>query len=464
MFKSYRGKHRILSEKSLVYQGVVKASVRKKRRGVKIFFFVLLISLFLVGSVFGYFKYVEGKMQFNKEELKKIREVTKKREKKENVNILVLGSDSRGESGARSDTIIFLRLNPEKQMAYLVSIPRDSRVSIPEHGVRKINAAYSLGGPSLAIKTVQNLLGLPIHHYIEVDFQGFKHLVDTIGGVWVNVEKPIRDHFDGKSQVLKSGYQKLNGTQALIYVRTRKDPTGDFARMERQQNFLKALLKEVCQLKSTFKIPKLVSVISEHIKTDMSLSQMISLANEFRNINEEKLETVTLPGESRMINGASYVILDGLELERIVYCLKNNLSFEEGGEKISNSDIKVKVLNGCGVAGIATKYADELTRKGFVVVETGNALRMDYKTTAILYAKDNYKKARRLSAYFPGCDLVELEVFDPFVDCVIIIGSDYGRQISTKSVTPETTTTVEATATPETTTTAPVSEETTETP
>ncbi|MDP3013567.1 MAG: LCP family protein, partial [Candidatus Subteraquimicrobiales bacterium] len=268
MFNRYKGKHRNASKKdAVIYQNVIKsAPAQRRRKKGKFAVWALLILVFLASSLFAYFKYVEGKMQLRGEELENVKKVTAKRERKEPINILILGSDSRGEKGARSDTIIFLRLNTEQQKAQLVSIPRDSRVSIPEHGVRKINAAYSLGGPSLAIETVQNLLGLPVHHYVEIDFQGFKHLVDAVDGVWVNVEKPIRDHFDGKPQVLKVGYQKLNGTQALIYVRTRKDPTGDFARMERQQNFLKALLKEVCQLKSTLKLPKLVSIMAEYIK------------------------------------------------------------------------------------------------------------------------------------------------------------------------------------------------------
>jgi polyisoprenyl-teichoic acid--peptidoglycan teichoic acid transferase len=161
--------------------------------------------------------------------------------------VLIMGSDRRpGETNARTDTLILARIDPDEKRATLVSIPRDTRVEIPGHSTTKINAASALGGPELAIRTVAGFTGLPISHYIEMDFEGFKEIVDALGGVTVAVphaiDDPLAANYDIRYQSIPAGVQRLSGAHALTFVRSRAYPEGDLMRIQNQQAFLRALV------------------------------------------------------------------------------------------------------------------------------------------------------------------------------------------------------------------------------
>lgn len=186
-------------------------------------------------------------------------------EGKERVNILLLGVDARdaqpGET-ARSDSMMVASLDPTTKKAHLFSILRDTYAPIEGYGKGRINSAITLGGPPLAMKTVGDLLGLDIQYFVYTDFEGFKALVDTIGGVHFDVEKNMRykDNADGNRYDidLEKGYQLLDGDKALQYVRFRHDAMSDYTRTERQRNFLKAVANE---LKSTWNILKMKEIL-----------------------------------------------------------------------------------------------------------------------------------------------------------------------------------------------------------
>jgi len=152
------------------------------------------------------------------------------------MNIVLLGSDKRASiaSGGRSDTIILVHIDSKNNYLSMLSIPRDLRVMIPGHGMNKINTAYRFGGPALVIRTIQSVFGVKLDHYMEVDFQAFEQITNSLGGVYVDVD---RDYNDG-AIVFDPGYQLLDGSNALRYVRTRHDTNFDFGRMERQQRRL----------------------------------------------------------------------------------------------------------------------------------------------------------------------------------------------------------------------------------
>ena len=270
-----------------------------------------IIASVLIGAViislaggYAYLKYIEGKL--NKTFLPSLtRSVAG-----EPVNMLLLGSDSRGEKNARSDTIIILRYDPKKEHAYLVSIPRDSRVYIDGYGYRKINAATALDGPNLAVKTVKKLTKLEIHHYIQIDFSGFKNLVDALGGIQINVPKAINSNAKGYEMKVRKGPQKMNGTKALNYVRFRHDARGDLGRIERQQVFFKALSNKLFSLGSLPKAPYLISVFAENVKTDMGGGQLLSFARRIKALEDKDIMMTTVPGSPKYMNGASYVIIE----------------------------------------------------------------------------------------------------------------------------------------------------------
>jgi LCP family protein required for cell wall assembly len=191
--------------------------------------------------------------------------------------ILILGSDRRprqnaeGASGARSDTIMLVRLNPDKEATAIMSLPRDLKVRIPHHGVDKINAAYEYGGPALTLQTVKQLTGLPINHVVNVTFKGFWRAVNAIGCVYTDVD---RDYFNDSAEFtfidIDPGYQRLCARQALQYVRFRHFDT-DLVRSARQQDFLRQMKQQVTYTDLISKRDRLVRIFGRNTATDSDL-------------------------------------------------------------------------------------------------------------------------------------------------------------------------------------------------
>ncbi|MBI4733567.1 MAG: LCP family protein, partial [Rubrobacteridae bacterium] len=301
------------------------------------------------------------------------------------VTFLLLGSDTRGVAGepARSDTIMVLRMNPEKKIGYLISIPRDSWVKIEGHGKKKINAAFQYGGPSLMIDTVREFTGLDINHYAIVDFQGFKEIVDALGGIDIDVEKDLRDR---KLQMdLHPGYQHLDGEEALKYVRIRHCDD-DFGRIGRQQKFLKAVMDKLLRLSSVFRVPQLANIASQNIRTDSALGipEMIGYGQMIRTIGRNNMHMMTIPATPQMVGAASVVVPDKKKTAWIFERVKGDLPLELTAEEKAYSEINVDIQNGSGRAGVAKAMAEKLTALNLEVKEVGNAESFNYYETRIV--------------------------------------------------------------------------------
>lgn len=246
------------------------------------------------------------------------------------MNVLLLGVDSNGHdterfSGCRSDTIIIASLDPETKKVALVSIPRDSRVRIPDkHGVEKINAAHALGGPELTVKTVSEDFGVPIDHYMVIDTAGLKKLFETLGPVEILVEKPMhyKDRAGRLNIALEPGVNKLDATRLEEYVRFRHDPRGDIGRIERQQWFLRAVKKKLEDPTVLLKLPDLCKLASDYVRTDLEPTDMLKLATFCKDLKTSQIQTAMLPGEPVTINGGSYWVptpdTSALVLHRLV--------------------------------------------------------------------------------------------------------------------------------------------------
>ena len=228
-------------------------------------------------------------------------------EKDKRINILLLGVDQRGDEPARSDTIMVAFLDLKKPDVKILSIPRDTRVNIPKHGKQKLNHSHAYGGAELTMEMVSELLDVPIEKYVEVNFEGFKDVIDVLGGVEIDVEKRMKYKLEGID--LQPGLQRLYGEDALSYVRYRNDGD-DTTRIPRQQKFIKQLAKETLQLSTVWKLPKLVSEINECVKTNLSTTEMLGLANAMRKVDTSAMEGTMLPGVPQYIGGISYWIPD----------------------------------------------------------------------------------------------------------------------------------------------------------
>ena len=239
------------------------------------------------------------------------------------VNILVLGTDSRTsasdpsqwkEGAQRTDAIMIVQVSGDRKTVSVMSIPRDSWVEIPGHGQGKINAAYSYGGPSLTIHTVENLTGIHIDHFAVANFESFVALTDEIGGVRVNLKTP--QTLAGKE--LGAGAQVLDGQQALAYTRERSSlPNGDFDRVKRQQTWMRSIVSRVLTngtLSSPTALYSFLKTASRTVAVDESftLNQMQSLALETRHLHSNDIAFMTVPtaGTGTSTDGQSIVTLD----------------------------------------------------------------------------------------------------------------------------------------------------------
>ncbi|RXZ82448.1 LytR family transcriptional regulator [Paenibacillaceae bacterium] len=205
-------------------------------------------------------------------------------EGRERVNILLLGGDARDSDKngiARSDSIMVVSIDPQTKKAHLLSVLRDTYVTIPGHGKARINTAITTGGAKLAMETVGDLMGLDIQYFVYAEFEGFKAMIDAIGGVNFDVEKNMRytDNADGNRYDidLKKGYQLLDGDKALQYVRFRHDKLSDFTRTERQRNFLKAVATEMQSTWNLLRMKEILESVQPYIDTNLAVSDMLKL-------------------------------------------------------------------------------------------------------------------------------------------------------------------------------------------
>ena len=343
--------------------------------------------------------------------------------------MLLLGTDNRGQAGdARTDSIIFARVEPATKRVWLLSLPRDMRAEIPGHGVAKLNKAYTLGGAALTIDTVEQLLGVPVNHYMEVNVNGFKRIVEVLGGVWIDVDVEIDDpkaaaaNPGHEGQHIEPGYQKLSPAQALVYVRSRAFPDADFTRMRHQQTFFKAIAKQSTALVNVFKLPGVVREVARFTKTDMSVSALVRVARALRGANDNSIDTATVAGEWR----SPYIYPDEELQADLVRRMLSGRAFESSATaEAVPEDVSVAVRNGSGVAGVATKAQAALVAQGFAVNEVGNAKRSDYANTLVVYADDESAAKAVVASLGQGQIVASNGRYSFDADVLVVVGKDW---------------------------------------
>lgn len=213
----------------------------------------------------------------------------------ERTNILVLGVDARpGEKNSRSDTMLLVSIDPKLDKVAVISIPRDTRIEVKGSHLAKICTANYIGGPEYAVDRVEALMQTNIDHYIEMDFKGFAKVVDTLGGVTIDVPQRMYKPLEGIN--LQPGKQKLDGKNALAFVRFRDYINGDIDRTYQQQVFIKALANEVLQPKTITRLPGLVKQLKQYVETDIGFTDMLKMASWAPGFQAGSVITQTLPG------------------------------------------------------------------------------------------------------------------------------------------------------------------------
>jgi LCP family protein required for cell wall assembly len=346
------------------------------------------------------------------------------------MNILLIGSDKSKAAGdpGRSDTQMLVRLDPATKSVSMLSVPRDLQVYVDGVGLTKMNAAYSYGGDAGAVKAFKNLTGLPINHFVEIDFAGFWHVVNILGGVYLPVDHRyfVPESASYKSIDLQAGYQLVHGKQALNFVRFRHDQNGDFTRMMRQQLFLRELQRQSSRWSGDWhKVLKLIKAITGQTTSDIdSLKKLEPLVNLIFEVNTSKINSVHLEGSTPMINGQSYVTATADEVAQVVNEFKNPTPavVPIKGAAITKKMYQIKVYNGSGIAGRATAAANQLSALGYSAAAVADAPEFPDKVTAVYAPRSLATQAQVIGAMMwpsdvrlvdraPGVDTESIRVF-----------------------------------------------------
>jgi len=368
------------------------------------------------------------------------------------INIVLLGSDARPDTpGWRTDVIIVVSINPDVPSVNMFSIPRDTWVYIPNWRYTRINLADSHGqaenfpggGPGLVAETLQYNFGIPIQYYARVDFDGFKHLIDSAGGVDVVADCPLYDIFpDNPEGVTDIGYTAVTGTidiptagiyhldgkHALWYARSRKT-TSDFDRSRRQQRVLRALWEKIKEQGIIGQLPTLWGELNSTVQTDLKLNDVLYLANLGTQIDHSRIKSSFLDGQyaHRFTSeeGASVFLFDWNEISTTLQsAFTPPITFKAGQPSAS-----IEVLNGTGNADWDAVGADRLAWAGYQVLHYGPADRSDYPSTLIYDYRSTTKGSRlnELGRLFrvPAQNLISQPDPNSTVEYRIILGNDW---------------------------------------
>jgi len=374
------------------------------------------------------------------------------------VNVLVMGLDYRdwaaGEGPPRTDTMILLTIDPLTKTGGMLSIPRDLWVSIPGYGYGKINTAYQIGeaarlpggGPALAIKTVEGLLGVPIQYYAQIDFSAFERFIDEIGGVKLEIPKKIKIDLIGDEKgkvLLKPGVQTLPGNYALAYARARNTEGGDFDRAQRQQQVILAIRDRILSFNLIpvllQKAPSLYDELSSGINTNMALDEAFRLAWLAQQIPEENIKHGII-GAEQVAFGKSPDGLDILKpLPDKIRVLRDEIFTTSGplsplGKDnkdpqtlMQEENAKISVLNGTFTPGVAGRTGDYFKGLGANVVYVADAESKPYPYSAIYdytgnpYTVQYFVELMGISRY----RIFQRYAPESEIDVSIVIGNDW---------------------------------------
>lgn len=404
-------------------------------------------------------------------------------EQKERVNILLLGIDKRpDEQFSRTDTMILVTVDPRSKTAGMLSVPRDLWVSIPGYSEDRVNKAYYFGekdsypggGPALAMKTIQYNLGVPVHFYAQIDFEGFRNIIDILGGIDIYVPETIDDptfpdnYYGYDPFYIEAGQHTLNGYDAMRYARTRATPGSDFSRARRQQQVLLAIRDKALQLGMLAKVPELWTTMSDTVETDLQLVDILELAQLADEIEPDKIQNaiidtqmtidyivpetgaqVLLPLREKIrVQIEEMFINSSLAAESVQKAQEVEIqaaataqaevraqAIEEATQRqeeikafLAREAARLVIQNGTNIPNLASRTASQLNDQGFNIVQFGPADSTGYTHTVIVvYNEQKNYTLEVLKAIFDVADQnVRLSPnLKSDVDFRVLIGSDF---------------------------------------
>ncbi|MFH9608021.1 LCP family protein [Streptomyces sp. NPDC017448] len=390
-------------------------------------------------------------------------------------NLLLVGTDGRdtiteeerkkyrlgGAPCHCTDTIMLVHLSADRRRASVVSLPRDSYAEMPAHTDRttgerheshpvKLNAAYAEGGPTLTVRTVENMTKVKIDHYLEIDFTSFMKTVDAVGGVEICTARPMEDSYTGLD--LPAGVHELNGGQALQYVRSRHvDVAADLGRMERQQKFMAALIKRATSsgvLLNPMRFKDVSATVLDSVRADKDFGteQMLALGRAMKDFGPASSEFASVPvgDPSFPVEGiGSTVRWDAEESKKLFQALREDKPLAPAKPKpgpkagagkrppaalvdVAPKEIRVQVYNGTPKNGLGRSVDEALRATGFATTEVPlNGEAREVERTLVEYDPRWDRSAKSLATALPGSELKPVEDQGPQMK--VTVGADFTR-------------------------------------
>lgn len=437
-----RQKRILTREERIKRRKVIEAKRRKrrKRRRKRIVFSIitLMIVLIFAGAIYAY-SFISGL------KTDKLGNGIPPESSKDSINILILGMDvgdtdnQENKARRRSDTIMVFNYNPNTKKVHIVSVPRDIMIEVDAYldtgelrRYWKINAAYVLGGEDEIKMHVEDLLGIKLNYIVEVDYNAFRSVIDALGGVEMKITQDM--YYDDDEQDLHINFKAgetvlLDGKKAEEFFRWRKNndgtggEEGDLGRINNQQQFISKVIDKALRPSIIFKAPKILESISENVDTNIPANKIISLGMKMLRLKSEDIIMTTLKGEPTTIYGESFLIAN----EELNRDLINALNAENSSEADSITStkreaVRILVLNGTTVNGLASNVRDNLESLGYVNVEVGNTTPV---SKSIIQTENKELKQLLKSD-------MDIEKFEKIsnpeykeYDAVILLGEDY---------------------------------------
>ena len=433
--------------------GTTEAPVqRRRRRWPRVLGVLMLVLGLLAGAAAGGFWYLAKHLEGNVTTIAGL-DLPKPATSYEPVNFLIMGSDSRSDgntvggetseiSGARSDTTLLVHVAGDRKSALVVSIPRDTLVKLPKCAsdsgqwevTAKFNASFAFGGPSCTVAAVEQITGVKVNHAVVVDFLGFKHVVEAIGGVDVCLESPVYDRDSGLD--LPAGWSRVTGDQALAFVRARKSlgDGSDIDRIARQHQFLASAIRQATDRSLLLKpvtLYKMLDAATASLSVDEGIDQigeMASMAQSMRDLRPENITFVTMP--FTYSSDGSNVLINEPVANEIWTAIRNDEQWPKpvpaGADAltVAPADIAVLVSNGNGRDNAATDAAADLAAVGFGIAGLSMADASTYPESVVVYNPADAEAARTLAQSVTGSVLRE----DPAAASgrlQLIVGANY---------------------------------------
>lgn len=331
---------------------------RKRKKWLRNFMVFFLVCIVSIGSYMTYSIWsVKGALEKSKVTLQRENNKSELREKavsysEEPFSILLLGVEdyATGKETGRADTQIVMTFNPKNNRVTMVTIPRDTRVQIDHAGeytgIHKLNAAMTYGklnqygAEKLQLETTEKLLNIPIDAFVTVNFDGFRDVVDALGGIDIDIKYPFwEDNIYTKERInFEAGVSHLSGEEALAFVRMRKRAiNSDYSRDERQRQFINATVEQAKSAGTLLKVGELTKIFGENVKTSLSVSDLFAIQSQYLKMDSLKMNALELAGTAQLINGVSYFVPNYDELETMSQTLREELNLDTEQPFVTNA-------------------------------------------------------------------------------------------------------------------------------